>query len=93
MSVVHRQKGLLQTQFLPEFQPLSALWEGTDPPYPSEFSARWALRKMRTPLAQASAVAIHRGRVFVHPQRFADVAEKDAIAAFTGRVNGLNGDF
>lgn len=39
-------------------------------------------RSLRTPLAQASAVAIHRGRVFVHPARFAEVAERVAISNF-----------
>ncbi len=69
------------------FQPLSSLWEGPAAPYPSEQSARWQLRKLRPHLAAASAVALHCGELLIHPQRFAEVAERVAIDSFARRVS------
>lgn len=71
-----------------EFQPLKTLWTGSNPAYPSEHSARWALRKLHVELAQAKAVALHRSRLMVHPQRFAEVAERAALAEFSNRSFG-----
>ena len=86
MSIIKSKiKGVQSTPFMAEFQPLSALWEGSNAPYPSEYSARWELRKLRDELAQSRAVAMHRGRLFVHPVRFAEVAEKAAIDQFSNR--------
>jgi hypothetical protein len=68
--------------FMAEFVPFECLWEGADAPYNSEFAARWAIRKMRPELAAAKAVAKHRNRLMVHPQRFAVVAENAAIQQF-----------
>jgi hypothetical protein len=68
-----------------DFVPLEKLWEGVHAPYPSEHSARWAVRKLRDDLVKAQAVALHRSRLLVHPQRFAQVAEQAAIADFSNR--------
>jgi hypothetical protein len=78
-----KSKGARPVAFMAEFQPLKLLWEGANPPYPSEFSARWFIRKTRAELAAAQAIAIQRGRMMVHPQRFAQVAEQVAIAEFS----------
>ncbi len=61
------------------FRPLSALWEGESPIYPSEQSARWALRVIRAQLAKAGALAYHRGRLQVDPQKVAEIAREVAI--------------
>lgn len=67
------------TSMLPNFRPVSRLWEGENPPYPSEQSARWAIRQMKHELAAAEAIALHRGRTFVNPNKFGEVAERIAI--------------
>jgi len=88
MSIIKtKAKGSPFAPFMAEFVPLNALWEGLQPPYPSEHSARWAFRKLRNELASAQAVATHCGRNMIHPQRFAEVAERAAIAEFSNRVN------
>ena len=81
-------KGAQATKFMADFQPLRSLWEGDDAPYPSEYSARWELRKLRDQLAEHEAVAVHRGRILIHPARFAEVAEKAAIEMFSRRASG-----
>lgn len=70
--------------FLTEFVPLKFLWEGPQAPYPSEHSARWALRKLHGKLGQAAAVAVHRGSLCILPERFARVAEQAALQEFSG---------
>lgn len=75
-------KGGQSVPFMADFLPLKSLWDGLAAPYPSEFAARWAIRKMRIELAEASAVAMHRNRLMVHPQRFAAVAENAAVQQF-----------
>lgn len=88
MSIIKSSiKGGASVPFMAEFQPLKSLWDGANAPYPSEFSARWAVRKLRTELAAAQAVALHRSRIMVHPQRFAQVAEQVAIAEFSARAS------
>jgi len=88
MSVIKsRIKGAVAVPFMAEFQPLKSLWDGANAPYPSEHSARWAVRKLRDELAKAQAVALHRSRLMVHPQRFAQVAEQAAIEEFSNRAN------
>lgn len=79
-------KGGQSVPFMADFLPLKSLWDGPAAPYPSEFAARWAIRKMRIELAEASAVAMHRNRLMVHPQRFAAVAEKTAVQQFARSV-------
>jgi hypothetical protein len=71
---------------LPEFRPMHVLWEGAKAPYPSEQSARWAVSQHRAALVEAGALALSRGRVFVHPARFAQVIEREAIRAMERRV-------
>jgi hypothetical protein len=73
-------------KILPEFKPLRALWTGAQPPYASEQAARWALRKYREQFAQAEALAVVRGRLLVHPDRFVRVIEKAAIAEVASRA-------
>ncbi len=72
-------------RFLPGFHPLNELWEGEKALFPSESSARWYLRLFRASLAQAEAVAMVRGRLVVHPERFAEVLRKAAMEAFATR--------
>ena len=87
LNIKSRAKGSPSAPFMADFLPLNSLWEGNQAPYPSEHSARWAMRKLRPELASAQAVAVHRSRILVHPQRFAAVAERAAIAQFCDRVN------
>jgi hypothetical protein len=84
-TVKSKTMGAPAVPFMTEFVPLNRLWEGTAAPYPSEHSARWAIRKMSDELARAQAIAMPRGRMMIHPQRFAQVAEKAAIDAFSNR--------
>ncbi len=67
------------------FQPLASLWEGPSAPYPSRPSADWAIRRMRRQLMAREALALHRGRVFVHLQRFKEVAAADAARSYSAR--------
>ena len=90
-TIKSKIKGAPSVPFMADFVPLEQLWEGTNAPYPSEHSARWALRKLRDDLAQAQAVALHRSRLLVHPVRFAEVAEKAAIAEFANRSPSIAG--
>ena len=88
MSMIKSKvKGVPAVPFMADFVPLNQLWAGANPPYPSEFSARWAVRKLRDELARAQAVALHRSRLMVHPQRFAQVAEKAALKEFSVRAS------
>lgn len=87
LIIKSKVKGVPSAPFMADFQPLKSLWDGANAPYPSEYSARWAVRKLRDELAQAQAVALHRSRLMVHPQRFAEVAERAAIAEFSSRVH------
>lgn len=75
---------------LPDFVPLDALWNGPKPAFPSEQSARWAVSQHRRALADAGALALVRGRVFVHPARFAQAFEAEAIAAMSVRAGGAD---
>lgn len=77
-----------------EFQPLRALWEGDGAPYPSEQSARWAMRQLQPQLAEAGALGLHRGMIYVHRVKFADVARAHAVQAAVrryGRVRIVGG--
>lgn len=69
------------TKFMTDFEPLAVLWNGENAPFPSEVSARWAMRQLRSQLAQAGALAVHRGRIFVRLQSFTEVAQRMAIEA------------
>ena len=88
MSIIKsRIKGGASVPFMADFVPLEKLWDGPNAPYPSEYSARWAVRKLRDELAKAQAVALHRSRLMVHPQRFAQVAQDAAIDEFSRRAS------
>ncbi len=86
-SIKSKVKGTPSTPFMADFVPLEKLWDGPNAPYPSEYSARWAVRKLRDHLVKAQAVALHRSRIMVHPGRFAEVAERAAIDEFACRVS------
>ncbi|MCX7692674.1 MAG: hypothetical protein N2055_04655 [Tepidimonas taiwanensis] len=78
--------GAARVPVMQGFVPLRALWANDDAPYPSEHAARWALRKLRDELAEAGAVALHRNRLMVHPERFAAVVERAALSAYVERA-------
>jgi hypothetical protein len=59
------------------FRPVSDLWQGDSAP--SEQSVRWDLRRLRSQLTEAGALAYRHGRLLVHPERYAAVIERDAI--------------
>jgi hypothetical protein len=73
---------------LGDYKPLRVLWTGAQPPYASEQAARWALRQHREQLAAASALALHQGRLLVHPELFVRVVERTAIEAVQRRAAG-----
>jgi hypothetical protein len=81
-------KGAGNAAFMAEFKPLRGLWEGNNAAYPSEYSARWEVRKLRDELARSQAMAMHRGRLLYHPARFEAVAQKAAIEQFANRALG-----
>jgi hypothetical protein len=74
---------------LPGYQPVACLWSGNSPAFPSEQSARWAIRQHRAELAAASALALSRGRLLVQPELFVRVIERASIEAAQRRA-GLN---
>lgn len=47
-----------------DFQPLRTLWEGEAAPYPSEQSARWAIRQLNARLSAVGALGLHRGMLY-----------------------------
>ena len=73
---------------LPEFAPLDVLWSGPAPAFPSEQSARWAVRQHQRALAEGNALARLRGRIFVHPERVAEIIGREAIEAMRPRDVG-----
>lgn len=73
---------------LPGFVHLEALWLSNKPVYPSEQSARWAARMYRRALIEAGALALFRGKVMVHPEKFAAVISAEAIKAMRDREHG-----
>lgn len=85
-SIESKTEGGAAVPFMADFVPLSQLWTGPNAPYPTEYSARWAVGKLRTELASAQAMAMHRKRLMVHPVRFAQVAEKAALKEFSDRA-------
>ena len=76
-----RRVARFQPQILPDYEPVRVLWSSPNAPYPSEQSARWAIRQHRELLAAASALALHQGRLLVHPEIFARVIERSALEA------------
>jgi hypothetical protein len=84
MSIIKSNiEGVPAVPFMADFEPAKSLWDGPCAPYPSEFSARWALRKLREKLVKEQALAMHRGRLMIHRRRFAEVAERVAIEEFS----------
>lgn len=84
-----KQRDTSVVSILGEFEPIAVLWSGPTAQFPSEQSARWFNRQHRRELAEAEAIALFRGRVFVHRKRHAGVAERTAIAAAKARVAAL----
>ena len=50
-----------------------------EPLFKSPHSAAWFIRNNKPELARAGAIAIHAGKMYVNPARFAIVAEKAAV--------------
>lgn len=71
---------------LPGFRPFEEMWSGTTPLYRSKAMARWAIRVLRRELADAEAMAIFRGHLYYHPERVAEVIQRDALARFRRRA-------
>lgn len=70
---------LSSAALLEQFRPLNVLWVGERALFPSEQSARWALRGIKGKLAEAGALAYHRGRLHVDPGAVALIARDLAI--------------
>lgn len=68
-----------------DFQPLRTLWEDEPTTYPSEQSARWAIRQLNERLAAVNALALHRGMLYVHRERFVQVAREHAVEQANAR--------
>lgn len=73
---------------LPGFSPLAALWEGEGAPFPSEQAARWAVRQRRAQLIDLEAIALLRGRTFVHREKLVQLMRQQAVAAYRDRYTG-----
>ena len=84
-----KEQGFSPAALIADFEPLSWLWKSDKAPYPSEHSARWAIRSMAAELAAANAVGIHRNRMMIHPERFVRVLESRAIQEFAKRASRL----
>lgn len=74
-----------QQQYLPilgGFVPLASLWGegGYAALFPSESSARWFIRASRAELVQAEAIVMHAGRLLIHHERAAQVAQRVGLA-------------
>jgi hypothetical protein len=75
------------------FVPLAALWDAergvSDAPlFPSECAARWYVQVNRAALINARAIAWHRRRIFIHPERFNVAAAELAVTAYACRHAG-----
>lgn len=77
--------GLDLNQLLPGFEPLSVLWEGDKPVFPSEMAVRWQLRVNREALIKAEAVALLGNKMLVHRERLLKVIRDKALAAYAQR--------
>lgn len=66
------------------FNPLNALWEGSAPIFPSENSAKWAIRdpRLRPKLVANRAVAFVGHSRVVHLERFARAYEEYCFERF-----------
>lgn len=77
-----------QQPILGGFVPLSTLWDGAAKSalFPSESSARWFVQMNRQALVEAEAIAYHRRRVMVHPERMETVARAVALSCARKRA-------
>jgi hypothetical protein len=75
-------------EVLPGFDPIHRLWDCEPSAFPSENSARWAIRQHRQALIDAGALALHMGRTFVHRERMAKVMHDQALQAYKQRHTG-----
>jgi hypothetical protein len=66
---------------LGEFFFKDVLWDPEQPNrvFNSKNSCDWFIRHNKQALVDAQAIAVHAGRVLVHPQRFASVAQAVAL--------------
>ena len=85
-AVKRKTKAAPAIPFLEGFFPFRQLYEGRQPLHDSEQSARWWVRKHKGQLVQAQAVALHRGALMVHLERYAKLAEQEAFAQFAKRA-------
>ena len=81
MATQFLHTGVTLEQLLPGFAPLAELWEGVSPPYPSEYSARWALKRHRDALKAANGLAVHCGRLYVNRAVFMEIVRAQALAS------------
>ncbi len=77
-----------QPQFMPfhGWLPLPALWE-TPGGFPSEQSARWAIRIYRAELTKAGALVHYRRRMYFEPAKFKETLERIELAKQAQRVS------
>ncbi len=80
-----QEQGALACAVLPGFDPLESLWQGDSPAFPSEHSARWAVKQKRPVLLKANALALFRGRIFIHRERFMAALQTAAMADYKAR--------
>ncbi len=66
----------------------TVLYEGEHALFKSQHGWQWAQRSLRAQLVEADALAIHRGRLLVHPERVAQVVERVAVERARARLNG-----
>lgn len=86
------EQQLAHSGVLPGFEPASALWTGQSPLYPSQQSALWAIRQLRTRLAQSGAIALHRGRTLIHREKLVELIEADAVEKACKRYGVTRGN-
>ena len=74
---------------LGDFLPLESLWDASNSPiFRGEQSARWFIRTNRLALVEGQAIAIHAGRMLVHPARFLQVAQQVALRSAAACLEG-----
>jgi hypothetical protein len=76
-----------QEQLLPGFSPFPELWTGPSPVFPSENSARWVVKRQRQAMIDAKALALFRGRLFVHRERLQQVVLEHAVESYRQRYS------
>jgi hypothetical protein len=66
------------------WRPVSDLWQSGA--FPSEQSARWAIRRHKCALYQAQALVLYRGVLMYEPSRFKETVEQRELAASAQRA-------